>query len=327
MSQFDLPLAQLQAYRPDLPVPEDLDEFWKTTLAEARGYDLAPRFELVDTGFTLVHTYDVRFSGYGGHQIRAWLRLPALRDGGPLPTVVQFHGYNGGRGLPNDPHLWWPLAGYAQLSVDTRGQGSGWQVGDTPDPEPGANPEHAGFMTRGVLDPHTYFYRRVFTDAVRAVEVACGHPDLDPTRVAVTGASQGGGISLAVASLVPDLHAVLPDVPFLSAFPRALTFADSDPYGELVRYLRVQRHRQEEVLRTLAYFDVAVLSRRAQAPALFSVALMDRTCPPSTVYAAYNNYGGPKEIAVYPYNDHEGGQVHHDAAKLAWLRRVMPVRG
>jgi cephalosporin-C deacetylase len=73
------------------------------------------------------------------------------------------------------------------------------------------------------------------------------------------------------------------------------------------------------VLETLAYFDVAILGRRAKAPALFSVGLMDATCPPSTVYAAYNAYGGPKEIREYPYNDHEGGQGFHEVEKLRWL--------
>ena len=62
--------------------------------------------------------------------------------------------------------------------------------------------------------------------------------------------------------------------------------------------------------RTLSYFDGAVLARRATAPALFSVGLMDQTCPPSTVYAAYNAWAGAdKRIVEYPFNDHEGGQA------------------
>ncbi len=324
MALFDLPLESLQTYQPDLPVPDDHAQFWADTLAQAREYPLDARFDKVETGLTLVDTYDVRFAGYGGHEIRGWLRMPARREGGPLTTVVQFHGYNGGRGLPIDTHLWWPLAGYAQLSVDTSGQGAGWQVGSTPDPEPGAGPEHAGFMTRGVLSPQTYYYRRVFTDAVRAVEAARSHPELDPARVAVTGGSQGGGISLAVAGLLPDVSAVMADVPFLCAFPRAITLVDTDPYHEIVRFLRIQRDHLETVLRTLSYFDAAVLGRSARAQALFSVGLMDEICPPSTVYAAYNNYGGPKQISVYPFNEHEGGQVHHDQVKLDWLGQVLP---
>jgi cephalosporin-C deacetylase len=70
---------------------------------------------------------------------------------------------------------------------------------------------------------------------------------------------------------------------------------------------------------TLSYFDGAILGRRANAPALFSVGMMDHICPPSTVYAAYNHYGGPREIREYAFNDHEGGGAFHDVAKLRWL--------
>jgi hypothetical protein len=64
----------------------------------------------------------------------------------------------------------------------------------------------------------------------------------------------------------------------------------------------------------------ARLSRRATAPA---VALMDQVCPPSTVYAAYNGYAGPKEIRVYPYNDHEGGEGFQQAEQLSWLKALL----
>jgi cephalosporin-C deacetylase len=231
---------------------------------------------------------------------------------------VEYVGYGGGRGLPHERFLW-AAAGYAHFVMDTRGQGSTWAIGDTPDPDGAGAPFHPGFTTQGILDPSTYYYRRVFTDAVRAVEAVRAHAQVDPARVALTGGSQGGGITIAVAALVPDVAAAMPDVPFLSDFRRAITFADSDPYGEIVRYLKAHRDHVDRVLSTLAYFDVAVLGRRASAPALFSVGLMDAICPPSTVYAAFNAYGGPKEIREYPFNDHEGGQGFHDLVKLRWL--------
>jgi cephalosporin-C deacetylase len=137
--------------------------------------------------------------------------------------------------------------------------------------------------------------------------------------VAVTGASQGGGLSLAVAALADGVAAVMPDVPFLCDFRRSSQVALTDPYLEIVRYLAAHRDLEEVAFRTLAYFDGAVLARRATAPALFSVALMDETCPPSTVYAAYNAYAGPKDIATYPYNDHEGGEAFHRSRQAAWL--------
>ena len=59
---------------------------------------------------------------------------------------------------------------------------------------------------------------------------------------------------------------------------------------------------------------------RATAPALFSVGLMDTVCPPSSVYAAYHAYAGPKSIESYTFNDHEGGGPVQEAAQVAWAK-------
>lgn len=174
-------------------------------------------------------------------------------------------------------------------------------------------------MTRGISSPRSYYYRRVFTDAVRAVEAVRTLPDVDGAKVSVTGISQGGGISLAVAGLRSDLFAVMPGVAFLCHFQRAVDICDRDPYAEITRYLSVHRGSVAETFATLSYFDGVNFAKRAASPALFSVALMDETCPPSTVYAAYNHYGGEKDIAVYPYNDHEGGLSHQRLAQINWL--------
>jgi len=97
------------------------------------------------------------------------------------------------------------------------------------------------------------------------------------------GVSQGGGLALAVAGLVPDLLAVMPDVPFLCHFRRALEVSETNPYEEITRYLSVRRQTVDQVFSTLSYFDAVNFAKRANAPALFSVALRDLTCPPSTV--------------------------------------------
>jgi cephalosporin-C deacetylase len=318
MALYDMPLDRMRDYRPALAVPGDLRSFWDSTLAEARGSDLGATFTLVDSGLSLVTTYDVTFAGFGGSSVRAWLHLPAgCRQA--LPGVVQYVGYGGGRGLAHEQVLW-AAAGYAQLVMDTRGQGSTWSIGETPDPDPVGAPNHPGHTTRGILDPVTYYYRRVYVDAVRAVEAIRAHPLVDGERVAVTGGSQGGALAIAAASLVPDLVGAMADVPFMSDLPRSITVAETDPYAEIRRYLKVHRDDVERALATLSYFDVAILGRWASAPALFSVGLMDLVCPPSTVFAAYNWYGGPKEIREYAFNDHEGGEGFHEVAKLRWLR-------
>jgi cephalosporin-C deacetylase len=321
VTHFDLSLDELRSYRPAIAEPSDLDAFWEATVAEARAFGGGPVLAPVEPALPGVDVWDVTFPGFGGHPIKAWYSRPAgaSRD---LPVVVQFQGYNGGRGLAFE-HTFWPSAGYAHLMMDTRGQGSGWGAGgETPDPD-GSGAAAAGYMTRGILDPEQYFYRRLFTDGVRAVDAAKALPGADGARIIVAGISQGGGVAIAVSALVPGLAASLVDVPFLCDYRRALAVVDSDPYAEITRYLSVHREHADRAFETLSYFDGATLAKRAVAPALFSVALMDDTCPPSTVFAAYNAWGGePKEIVVYPYNRHEGGGAYQVKHQWQYVRRV-----
>jgi cephalosporin-C deacetylase len=179
-------------------------------------------------------------------------------------------------------------------------------------------------MTRGILDRKQYYFRRVFTDAVRAVDAARTLPGVDAAKTLVAGGSQGGGIALAAAGLVGDLAGAMIDVPFMCHYERALAVTDSDPFGEIRRFFAVHRTRTEAVFDTLSYFDGVNLAKRASAPALFSVGLMDETCPPSTVFAAYNAYGGaPKEIVVYPFNGHEGGGPHQTQRQWGFARAIV----
>ncbi len=318
----DLPLEELQTFLPPRTEPADFDDFWSRTLADAQSFPLDARFEPFETGLKLMDAFDVTFNGYGGQPIKGWLLLPRGLER-PLSCVVEYIGYGGGRGNPFD-WLQWSSAGYAHLVMDTRGQGSVWRPGDTPDPEmEGGNPQIPGFMTRGILRPETYYYRRLITDAVRAVEAARAHEAIDPKRVLVSGTSQGGGLSLIVAGLVPDLAATLPDVPFLCCYRRATEITDAFPYQEIVNYCKVHRDKIDTVFETLSYFDGLNFALRAKAPALFSVGLMDEICPPSTGFAAYNYYAGErKEIRVWPYNQHEGGETFQRIEKLRFLETL-----
>jgi cephalosporin-C deacetylase len=318
MALFDLSLDELQHYLPARREPADFDAFWQETLNATREYPLDARFVPVDYHMRTIECFDVTFNGYAGQPIKGWLLLPRQRSE-PLPCIVEYIGYGGGRGFPID-WLTWGSAGFAHLIMDTRGQGSTWRQGDTPDNEPdGSSPHIPGFMTRGILQPQTYYYRRVFTDAVRAVEAARAHDAIDSQRIAVSGGSQGGGITLAVSGLDPSVQIALPDVPFLCHFQRATQITDGFPYQEIVKYCHTHRDKVETVFKTLAYFDGVNFAARASARALFSVALMDEVCPPSTVFAAYNYYAGPKEIKVWPYNHHEGGESYQTLEKLKFV--------
>ncbi len=317
MARFDFAASDLREYRPDVAEPADFDAFWRTTIADARAASSAV-VRLPATGpLTLVDVEDITFPGFAGEPVRAWLVLPRGVEQ-PLPAVVEFVGYGRGRGYAHE-RLHWPAAGFAQLIVDTRGQGAQWGTGgETADPH-GAAPAAPGFLTRGIDDPAQYYYRRVFTDAVRAVDAMRSFPEIDAGRVAVTGNSQGGAIAIAAAGLSEGLAGALPTAPILSHVRRAIGLTDADPHAEIARYLSVRRNAEERVFETLSYFDGVNFAKRAGAPALFGAGHMDTISPPSTVYAACNHWLGDAEMVAYPWNGHEGGEGVHQSRQIEWL--------
>ena len=57
--------------------------------------------------------------------------------------------------------------------------------------------------------------------------------------------------------------------------------------------------------------------------ALFSAALMDPICPPSTAYAAFNAYAGPGEMKLWEFNGHEGGEGFQQLRRLDFLAQTL----
>jgi len=318
MPLTDLSLAELETYRSPAIEPRDFDEFWTRTLAEQSVHAGAPaRFEPIDSPLRTVEVQDVTFAGFGGTPVRGWFLRPRNVEG-PLPCVVELPGYGGGRGLPHESLLY-SAAGYAHLVMDVRGQGAHWLAGDTPDPQSVGAPRYPGFMTDGIADPDDYYFRRLIVDAVHAVQVAAVHPSVDPDRVCVMGGSAGAFLALATTALGARVRGVICDVPFLCDVRRGCDIATDGPYLEVAGLLRTRRDLVSRAFATLGYFDGVSFARRATAPALFSAALMDPICPPSTVFAAVHEYAGPVEMTTWPFNRHEGGEGYQQLRRLAFL--------
>jgi cephalosporin-C deacetylase len=312
MPWFDKPLEQLREYRTPTAEPDGLDRWWTLRLAEAEAAARPPELTPYADGlYAPVEVADVEFSGGGGDRIRAWYLLPAatLR----APVVVKFIGYGGGRGLPAE-HMLLPALGYAVFVMDTRGQGGRWSAGAT-------EPANSTVLTRGIARPEDYYYTRLFTDAVRAVRTAAELGGV--ARVAVSGGSQGGALALAAAALAPGLVTVChADVPFLCDIQRAITLTGAAPYSEVPEFLAQNTALADAALDTLRYVDCALLARRITAECLFSTGLMDMVCPPSTVFAAYNEVTAGKDIAVHPFGTHAVPSSHVER-QLRHLREFL----
>jgi cephalosporin-C deacetylase len=320
----DMPLAQLREYRPSIPLPADFDAFWAAQIAAARaaGASAGASFERIPAPLASVDAYDVTFPGHDAAPIKGWLLMPH-RATGEAPVIVEYVGYNGGRGDVLD-WLFWAGCGLPHVVMDSRGQGGGWRTADTADAGAHGEPGSTGFLTKGIGDPQRHYYTRLMVDAARVIDAVRHEPLLADRPVVTVGGSQGGALAIAAAHLAAGVAGCLPDVPFLSDLRRAVEVTDEGPYAELAAFCRLRPAETEGAFATLSYLDVANHALRATAPALFSVGLRDGIAPPSTVFAAYRQYAGDKDIAVYPYSGHEGGGTVHRRAQLEFLRGLFP---
>ncbi|HVC33334.1 MAG TPA: acetylxylan esterase [Chloroflexota bacterium] len=314
MPLIDLPLEQLRAYRPTLDVPTDLDRFWGETLAEASQVPLNATLERIDYPVAGLDVQRVLYDGWRGARICAW--FIAQSGARSQPTMVFYHGYSGSKGQVYD-YLGWALQGYTVVAVDVRGQS-----GDSSDSEVYPSGHVTGWMTKGITSPQTYYYRGVYVDCLRALDFAASRPEVDANRIGIAGASQGGGLSLAVAALDRRPKLALPEVPYLCHFRRALEVTNQNPYQEIALYCNRYPDRVESAFDTLSYFDNVNLAERITCPVLMTVGLQDLICPPSTIFAAYNRIQSEKELRAYPFGGHEAYPTHHEH-KLRWAKRIL----
>jgi len=312
MPNVDYPLSQLEQYVPELTAEPDFDAFWERAKAAAKEVPLHAAVKLVeDHPLKSIRIYDVVYQGSDGTPIHGWYVTPQGEHApGSLPVIVKYHGYSGDRGRPHDL-LHWASMGLAAFAVDVRGQG-----GASPDfaqyPQGGS----PGWMTLGLLDPETYYYKQVYLDCIRAVDFVCSREETDASRIAVYGGSQGGGLALAVAGLDSRPKLSMPVYPYLCHFRRAVEQHSTGPYVEIKNWFRRfdPAHRQEEqAYRTLSYFDGMNMAARIKARTLMAITLQDTTCPPSTCFAAYHHLAGEKELKLYPDYGHEALPFHEEA--------------
>lgn len=322
MPLVDMPLPELRRYKPGLTRRKDFAAFWRATIKAALAQPLGATFEPQAYPATGVRVYRATYDGFEGGTIAGWRIDPD--DGDRHPALVVYHGYSG-----RSPCLFhllpWALQGFVVLAVDCRGQdGSSTDAAVYPD---GHRP---GFMTQGLVDKDTYYYRYVYADGVRAVEVAASLESVDADRIGVMGVSQGGGLSLAAAALAPDrVKRMAACVPYLCHYERAVEMAEG-PYREIADYIRSWPDRGDGVFETLSYFDNLNLADRIRAESLVSVGLWDLICPPSTIFAVHNRMTCRKELAVYPCTGHEENDDWRERVfrfMVAGLGRRRPARG
>ncbi len=282
---------------PSGAVPVDWRMFWQQGLGEIARIEPDPRVsrwsEQSEPGVT---RYLVSLANIEGSRIFGWLSVP---DGpGPFPAVVYIQGAPGGiEEFHTDPMTLYAKRGMIALAINPHGQELGREESFYRALLDRGIPGNAA--AQGADDPYRFYFRRVVLGAVRAVDYLCSRPDVDTRRVAVAGASQGGGLSLLLAAVDRRIKAVTVHVPAMCDYSGALSGRASG-WPWLIRESRLD----PRVVRTAGYFDAALAAGMIHVPAFFTVSHLDRSCPPTTVYAAFNSLRGPKAIKDFPNTTH-----------------------
>ncbi|MCL6589583.1 MAG: acetylxylan esterase [Firmicutes bacterium] len=304
MPVFEMPLSELEKYQGRNPRPSDFDQYWEEALQEMRATD--PCLTLVPSEFQapFADCFDLYFTGVRKARIHAKYLRPK-NSPKPHPAVLIFHGYSCDSGDWSDK-LNYVAAGLSVIAMDCRGQGglsedTGGVKGNTLN----------GHIIRGLDDtPENLLFRHIFLDTAQLAGIVMDLPEVDPNRVGALGWSQGGGLTLACASLEPRIKRAGPCYPFLCDYRRVWEMdLARDAYNELREYFRrfdPTHAREEEVYTRLGYIDVQHLVERIQGEVLMGTGLMDTVCPPSTQFAAYNKIKAPKQMVIYPDYGHEG---------------------
>ncbi|MDD5457793.1 MAG: acetylxylan esterase [Phycisphaerae bacterium] len=304
MAVVDMPLAELQQYKGINPRPDDFDQYWDKAICEMKAVE--PNVEITRSEFqvSFADCFDMYFTGVRGARIYAKLLKPKDIKR-KCPALLEFHGYSGSSGdwFSKLPYV---AEGFIVASLDCRGQGgssedSGGVKGNT----------LHGHIIRGLNDkPENLLFRQIFLDTAQLASIVMGMDEVDETKVAATGGSQGGALTTACGALEPRIKKLAITFPFLSDYKRVLELDfETEAYIELRDYFRRYDplHEQEnEIFSRLGYIDVHNLAKKIKSEVLFTASLRDNICPPSTQFAVYNNIDSSKQMLIYHDFGHEG---------------------
>jgi cephalosporin-C deacetylase len=288
-------------YQSTVKKPNDFDAFWDGVQQQAAAVPLEP--EMIPDPLRTsaeVEVFQVFYTSIEHVRIAAWYCRPTRRVG-RLPAVLLLPGYQADPPIPKE----WALKGYGALSVAPRGKlRSNRQF----------NPGYPNLLTYNIVDRHTYAYRGFYVDAWRGIDFLLARPEVDPTRLGVTGSSQGGGLTITTAAMRPEIRAAAAGAPYLCGFMDAIALTHTYPYEEINDFLRAHPDSRHAVEATVAYFDGINFADKITCPIIVNIGLQDNVCPPETGYALFNQIRATdKQLYTYDGHGHDAGRSKHNA--------------
>ena len=291
--------------QPTNVMPGDFERFWNQARTELERTPLDPVIEhRDDPEHPESDLYHISLANIEGSRVIGWLRVP--KGDGPFPAVLIVPGAGVGS---LDSREIYAAAGFVSVMIEVHGIGI-----DRPEEyfEKMKNGIFREYYHFGKEDPYHYYYRRVILGGIRVLDYLVSRPDVDTTRVAVAGSSQGGALTLLISGLDKRVKALTANVPAMCDHTGAL-------YGRPSGWPRLLKDGdRDKVVKTSGYYDGALNAGLIDVPALVSVGFIDRTCAPTSVYAAFNNLKGYKEIGNFPEMAHAYAPGWQEKA-VQWL--------
>lgn len=297
--------------RPYAKMPADFQQFWDHAVAETQKIPLTAKKRLLAERCTeKINVYEVSFQNdYTGSRIYGILCTP--KKEGKYPAILETPGA-GFRSYKGDTAL-------AEKGVVTL------QIGIHGIPVTLSNEVYYGLAFGALKDYYffnlddrdRYYYKRVYLGCLRSVDFLLSLPQVDSSRLAVYGGSQGGALSIVTAALdhrIKYLVALYPALSDLAGYfhqraggwPHMFAAASSSSL------------KTEKKIETSGYYDAVNFARLINVPGFYSWGYNDEVCPPTTSYAAYNSISAPKEKFIQKESGH--WLTAHEHEKLtAWL--------
>jgi cephalosporin-C deacetylase-like acetyl esterase len=282
--------------QPTVTLPDDFREFWETAKSELAKIPVSARMTLLPEKCTdNINVYHVSLLNIGNSKIYGILSVP--RKEGKYPAVLEVPGA-GVRAYSPDINL--ADRGVITFVIGIHGIPVNMDPGVYLDLGAGALRE---YWTFNMDNRERYYYKRVYLGCVRANDFLTSLPQYDGINLAVMGGSQGGALSIITASLDPR-------VKYLGAFYPALCDVTGYLSGRAGGWPHFfdrnnkQYHNTAEKMKTIPYYDVVNFARNMRVPGYYSWGFNDETCPPTSMFAAYNCIPSDKTLALYLETGH-----------------------
>ena len=264
--------------------PADFDQFWqqqRKALNEVPVKATRTRVEVPKKWEGKVDVFDVQVDCAGGKPVSGYLAMPANAKKGSLPALVSYHGA-GVYSARKD--IWRAYRGMISFNVNAHGIPNGKPAEYYK--ELAAN-ELKGYPQFGKMSRETSYFKGMFLRVMRALDYVKTLPEWDGKTLIVTGGSQGGGQAIAAAALDPQVTLCVANVPAIGDHGGRLVGRYAG-WPRLFNKVKLEEEDKKGIAES-AYFDHNYLAKRIKCETYIGTGFIDRVCPPTSVYAAYNN--------------------------------------